>query len=104
MSTPKTHTAAREPVRTPFRVLAGIIAITGAVAVIGISFLIWRGARVVRVGDVLMLPLMLGFVRLTYHAAAHGRSPKGSNSWPFASPGVAACYLLLLLAYQVATA
>jgi hypothetical protein len=103
MSTPKTHTAARQPVRAPFRVLAGIIAIMGGVAVIGTSFLIWRGARVVTVRDVLMLPLMLGFIRLTYHAAAHGRSPKGGDSWPFASPGVAAFYMLVLLASQVAT-
>ena len=103
MSTPKTHTAARQPVRAPFRVLAGIIAIMGGVVVIGMSFLIWRGARVVTIGDVLILPLMLGFIRLTYHAAAHGRSPKGGDLWPFASPGVAAFYMLLLLAYRVTT-
>jgi hypothetical protein len=102
MSNPLTHTAARLPVRTPFRVLAGIIALLGALAVIGTSFVIWRGARVVTVGDILMLPLMVGFIRLTYHAAAHGRSPAGGYSWPFASPGVASCYMLLLLAYQAA--
>jgi hypothetical protein len=103
MSTPKPNAPARQPVRAPFRVLAGIIAIMGGVAVSGTSFLIWQGARVVTVRDVLMLPLMLGFIRLTYHAAAHGRTPKGGDSWPFASPGVAAFYMLVLLAYQVAT-
>ena len=89
----------RRPVRTPLRVLAGMIAVLGAASVFGTLFFILRGGRAATIGDVLMIPLMIGFIRLMYHAAAHGKAPIDGMSWPFASARVASGYWLLLLAY-----
>jgi hypothetical protein len=61
----------------PFRVLAAFVGITGAIAVVGTPFLIWRGARAITVGDIVMLPLMAWFLRLLFHAAVHGKTPEG---------------------------
>ena len=95
-------TAARLPVRMPFRVLAGIFALVGSTTILFACFLIWRdGVQVVRVGDALSLPLMIGFTRLCYHAAAYGRSPMDGGSWPLASSRVAACYAILYFAYRL---
>jgi len=92
----------RRPVRTPLRVLAGMIAVLGAASVFGTLFFILRGGRAATIGDVLMIPLMIGFIRLMYHAAGYGKSPVDGNSWPFASARIANGYLLLLLAYYLA--
>ncbi len=91
----------RRPVRAPFRVLAGIIAVLGVVSVFGTLFVIWRGVRAATIGEVLMIPLMIGFIRLMYHAAAYGKSPIDGISWPFASAPIANGYLLLLIAYYL---
>jgi hypothetical protein len=103
MSTPILHARVRRPVRIPFRLLAGFVGIAGAVAVVGTPFLIWWGARVLTVGDIVMLPLMAWFIRLMFHAALHGKSPGDGECWPLASRGVWNCYLLLLLAYWMLT-
>jgi hypothetical protein len=79
-----------------------MIAVLGAASVFGTLFLIWRGGRAATIGDVLMIPLMIGFIRLMYHAAVYGKSPVDGNSWPFASARIANGYLLLLLAYYLA--
>jgi hypothetical protein len=91
----------RRPVRIPFRVLAALAGIAGAIAVVGTLFLIWRGAHVLTVGDVVVLPLVAWFIRLMFHAAVHGKSPGGVESWPFASRGVWNCYVFLLMAYWI---
>lgn len=91
----------RRPVRTPFRVLAGMVGILGAVSVVGTIFLTWSGGRAATIGDVLIAPLMMGGIRLMYHAAAYGKSPIDGISWPFASARIANGYLLLLLAYYL---
>lgn len=85
----------------PFRVLAAFVGITGAVALIGTVFLLCRDTRSMPVGDIMMLPLMAWFLRLMFHAAIHGNTPKGSECWPLASSGVWNCYMLLLLAYWI---
>jgi hypothetical protein len=91
----------RRPVRMPFRVLAAVVGIAGAVALVGTPFLIWRGAHVLTVGDIVMLPLMAWGVRLMFHAVVHGNSPGGADCWPFASRGVWNCYVFLLMAYWI---
>ena len=101
MSTPIPYTPVRRPVRMPFRVLAALVCITAAVAVIGTPFLIWRGARVLTVDDVMVLPLMAWFIRLTFHAAVHGKTPADGEHWPLASRGVWNCYTFLMLAYWI---
>jgi hypothetical protein len=99
MSTPISRSPARRAVRTPFRVLAAFVAIAGAVSVAGNPFLIWRGAHVLTVGDIVMLPLMAWFIRLAFHAAVHAKAPADGECWPFASRAVWNCYIFLLLAY-----
>jgi hypothetical protein len=101
MSASIPHTSVRRPVRMPFRVLAAVVGITGAVAVGGTPLLMWRGALGPTVGDIVMLPLMAWFIRLMYHAAVHGKTPQGGECWPFASRGVWHCYMFLVLAYWV---
>jgi hypothetical protein len=103
MSTPIPRAPARRPVRIPFRVLAGFVGIAGGVTVVGTPYLIWRGARVLTVGDIVMLPFMAWFIRLMFHAAVHGKSPGDGECWPLASRGVWNCYMLLLLAYWLLT-
>src|ERR1700733_116072 len=98
ISIPRTPTP--PSVRTPFRVLAGIIGIMGVTAVVGTSFMIWRGTRVLTIGDVLMLPGMTWFIRLAFHAAVKSRVPSNEN-WPFASQGVWNFYVLLILAHWI---
>jgi hypothetical protein len=85
----------------PFRVLAAVVGITAAVAVVGTPFLIWRGAGVLTVGNVVILPLMAWFIRLTFHAAVHGKTPADGEYWPLASRGVWNCYTFLMLAYWI---
>jgi hypothetical protein len=99
MSMPTLHTPVRPSVRMPFRVVAALACVAGGVAVVGTPFLIWRGTRVLTVGDVAMLPLMTWFIRLTFHAAVQGKSPADGDCWPLASRRVWNCYLLLLLTY-----
>jgi hypothetical protein len=101
MSTPMPRTAVRQPVRMPFRVLAAFVGVAGAIAVVGTPFLIWRGTRVLTVGDVVMLPLMAGFIRIAFHAAVHGKTPADGGCWPLASRGVWNCYMFLMLAYWI---
>ncbi len=101
MGTQASQVVGRRPVRTPFRVLAGMIGVLGAVSMFGTLFMIWRGGRVATIGVVLMIPLMMGFIRLMYHAAAYGKSPIDGISWPFASARISNGYLLLLMAYYL---
>ena len=101
MGTHASQVVGRRPVRTPFRVLAGMIAVLGAGSVFGTLVMVWRGGRAATIGDVLMIPLMMGFIRLMYHAAAYGKSPIDGISWPFASARIANGYLLLLIAYYL---
>jgi len=101
MNTPISRTPIRRTVRMPFRVLAAFVCIAGAVSVAGTPFLIWRGARVLTVGDTVMLPLMAWFIRLAFHAAIHGKAPADGECWPFASRGVWNCYVFLMLAYWI---
>jgi hypothetical protein len=64
--------------------------------------MIWRGARVLTVGDVVLLPALAWFIRLAFHAAVHGKTPaEGGECWPLASRGVWNCYTFLMLAYWV---
>ena len=101
MSTPIPHTPVRQPVRMPLRVLAAFVGIAAAVAVVGTPFLIWRGARVLTVGDVVMLPLMASGIRLAFYAAVHGKAPADGECWPLASRRVWNCYMFLMLAYWI---
>lgn len=96
MSTATPYIPALRPVRMPFRVLAALVCIAAAVAVTGTLFMMWRGAWVLTVGDVVMLPALTWFIRLAFHAAVYGKTPAGGVYWPFASRGVFTCYTLLL--------
>ena len=64
----------RRSVRMPFRVRAGDFCVTGTVAIVDTPFLIC-GARVLSIGDILMLSLFTWSIRLMSHAAAHGKKP-----------------------------
>jgi hypothetical protein len=102
MSIPTTYQApVGRPVRMPFRVLAAFVGVLAVVAVLGTPFLIWRGVRVLAVGDVIMLPMTAWFMRLMLHAAVRGKSPADAPWWPLASPGVWNYYIVLLLIYWV---
>lgn len=101
MGNPASQIVGRRPVRAPLRVLAGMIAVLGTASVLGTLFWIWRGGHAATIGDALMMPLMMGFIRLMYHAAVHGGSPMDGTSWPFASARIANGYLLLLMAYYL---
>ncbi len=94
------QTAIRPSVRMPFRILAALIGIIGTIALLGASFLVWRGDRVPTIGDIVMLPGMAWFMRLAFYAAANGKAPTNEN-WPFASRGGWNFYLFSMLAYQI---
>jgi hypothetical protein len=91
----------QRPIRLPFRVLAGIVGILGIVALAGDVLMSWRGVRALTAGDVLMLPLAVGFMRLMYHAVVSGTVPQGAEHWPLASRTVWNCYLILLIAHAI---
>lgn len=78
-----------------------MLAMVMPVAVIGTAFRIESGDATVAIGDVIILPLLLGFGRLTYHAAIYAKSPRDGDHWPFASPRVAGTYLIFLAAYHL---
>jgi hypothetical protein len=99
MSTSILQPAVQPPIDMPFRLLAGVLGIAGVVAVVGTPILIWRGARILTVGNVVMLPLMIWFIRWTLNAALFGRTSRDGEWWPFASLGVWRCYLVLMVAY-----
>jgi hypothetical protein len=101
MSTPIPHVPVRQPVRIPFRVLAAVVGILGMIVVFGTPFLIWRGARVLTVGDVVMLPSMAWFIRWMFYAAVYGTIPADSHYWPFASRNVWTWYIFLTAAYWI---
>jgi hypothetical protein len=63
--------------------------------------MMWRGAQVLTVGDVVMLPVMAWFIRLAFHAAVHGNTPEGGEYWPFASRGMWNCYMFLIATYWI---
>jgi hypothetical protein len=92
---------ARRAVRTPFRVLAGVICLVSVVAFGGTAYMAWAGARLLRVHDVVMVPGLLCFFRLAFYAAVYGTVPT-VEYWPFASSRVANCYWLIFLVCSVA--
>lgn len=94
-------TTVRRPVRMPFRVLAALICVTVAVTAGAMLFMAWRDVYIVKVGDILMLPLEAWVVRMLYHAAARGTTPEDGPYWPLASRRVWNCYVVLLLAYSI---
>lgn len=102
MGTPiSNHPPFQRPIRMPFRVLAGIICIAGAIAVVGTPIMVWRGDRPLTIGNVVVLPIMAAGIRLMFRAAQNGSLPSGDDPWPFASKGIYTCYVLLLIAYFV---
>ncbi len=98
-----TNIQSRRPVRAPFRVLAAVICVLGAVAVAGTAFIAYtRGIDTVPVKFIAWLPGAVWFIRLAFHAAAHGQSFPGADSgWPFASPRIWNYYWLFLLIFTI---
>lgn len=90
----------RRAVRAPFRLLAAVICLAGAVALFGTGYLVWKGEHALKVGDMVMLPGALWLFRLIFHAARRGDVPADAY-WPFASPQVANGYFLFLMAFQI---
>jgi hypothetical protein len=91
------------PVRAPFRFLAGFICLAGSVAVLGTAYLAWqRGSQLVQANSIIWLPGIVWFMRLSFHAAAHGTVPDNEH-WPFASARVANCYCLIAILYSAFT-
>jgi hypothetical protein len=101
MSIPISQTPVRPSVRVPFRVLAALLCIAAVIAIVGTLFMMWRGARLLTVGDVVALPGMVWLLRLAFHAAMNGKTPRGSDWWPFASHGVFNCYMFIMFAYVI---
>ena len=89
-------------VRGPFRLLAGFICLACSIAVIGTAYVAWRGTQLVPANFIVWLPGMAWFMRLAFHAAVRGASPK-NEYWPFASSRVANCYFLIAILYSAST-
>ncbi len=67
------------------------------------AYITWKsGVQALRVQDVVMLPALAWFARLAFHAAAWGTAPTQIH-WPFASPGVAQGYWLIVACLWMAT-
>ena len=102
MTTSIAGTRPRPPIRLPFRVLAGVIAI---LSIVSLSVRVWmslRGAHALTAGDIEMLPLAAWFTRLMVHAIVNGRAPQGDLYWPLASGTVWQCYWILLIVQTLA--
>ena len=103
MVTPAAIPQKPHSVRGPFRLLAAFFFLAGTVAVLGTTYMAWRrGIPSVPANFIVWLPGMAWFMRLAFHAAANGASPKNAH-WPFASSRVAHYYFLIAMVYSVST-
>jgi hypothetical protein len=83
-------------VRLPFRVLAAFILVASLLA-FGASIAVKFGhSPVEQLRNLIFLPGLAWFCRLCFYAAAYGRSPAVSESWPFASSRVLGIYFCVL--------
>lgn len=88
-------------VRWPFRILAGLVAVSGLVAFIGFAYMGFsRGPSSVPVRSVIAVPGMFWLLRIAAYASVKGRAPSGSEYWPFASKRVAIGYFVIFLVSQ----
>jgi len=100
MNTPTAIAQKPNPVRVPFRLLAGFILLAGSVVVLGTAYEAWRrGIQLVPTNLIVGLPGTAWLMRLAFHAAVHGAAPRNVY-WPFASDRVAYCYLLIAILYS----
>jgi hypothetical protein len=83
-------------VRLAFRVLAAFIVVASLFA---FALIAWSlgDSPVQQLRNLISLPGEAWLCRLGFYAAVYGRSPTGSESWPFASSRVLGIYFCVLL-------
>jgi hypothetical protein len=102
MITPTAIAQKPQPVRAPFRLLAGFICLAFSVVVLGTVYMAWRRGIQLPTDFIVWLPGMVWLTRLAFHATVSGTVPENEN-WPFASGRVANCYFLVTILYLAFT-
>lgn len=87
----------RASVRWPFRILAALVVLSGAVAIIGEILAGSAHQEPSRWQLLASLPGMLWLVRLAWCAAIQGKPPV-HPCWPFATERVLSCYMAIWMA------
>jgi len=85
----------KRSIRWPFRVLAALVVLAGAVAVLAATWMIWRDPWSEQGEElVIFLPGIAWILNLSLSAAISGRSPEDLH-WPFATERVFGIYVIV---------